>query len=308
MKANNVILIAGFGFYLLAFAVVVLIPWLDPQTTSPQVAGVNGDVISVSQYSDLEKRGREVYIREVCWQCHSQQVRARRLADGKILSMGGDVERYGPATQAGEVYWDRPHLFGTRRIGPDLARVGGKYGNAWHYAHLKDPAAVVPGSIMPKFSWLFDAQGNPTEDAKALVAYLQRLGTTIGDWRAAEAPPAAQPAPTARPAVPPDSAQLRAKGKELFMANCAVCHGQTGKGDGPASGGIAANFTDEKWTYGGEPEQVFNTITKGTAKGMPPWGQRFSEEERWALTYYVLSFHENKREDEEDRGRRRGRR
>jgi cbb3-type cytochrome oxidase cytochrome c subunit len=87
-----------------------------------------------------------------------------------------------PPSQPGEYVYDKPHLLGTRRTGPDLGRVGGKYDNTWHINHLRDPRSTSPGSIMPSMTWLFDKNGQPTKDAVALVAYLQKLGTNI-KWR-----------------------------------------------------------------------------------------------------------------------------
>lgn len=92
----------------------------------------------------LELAGREIYIREGCYACHSQMVRS--LAD--------EIDRYGPYSLAGESAYDHPMLWGSKRTGPDLARVGGKYSDAWHVRHLADPRDVVPVSIMPAYPWL----------------------------------------------------------------------------------------------------------------------------------------------------------
>ena len=92
----------------------------------------------------LELAGREIYMREGCYACHSQMVRS--LAD--------EIDRYGPYSRAGESAFDHPMLWGSKRTGPDLARVGGKYTDAWHVAHLTNPRAVVPASIMPAYPWL----------------------------------------------------------------------------------------------------------------------------------------------------------
>ena len=92
----------------------------------------------------LELAGREIYIREGCYACHSQMVRS--LAD--------EIDRYGPYSQAGESAYDHPMLWGSKRTGPDLARLGGKYSDAWHVAHLVNPRDVVPESIMPRYGWL----------------------------------------------------------------------------------------------------------------------------------------------------------
>src|SRR5204863_8371275 len=94
----------------------------------------------------LESLGRAVYISEGCWYCHSQYVRP----------VAGEELRWGPLSEAGEYAWDQPHLFSTRRIGPDLTRVGLKFSDDWHYAHHWDPRMVVPESMMPRFRWLFD--------------------------------------------------------------------------------------------------------------------------------------------------------
>ncbi len=97
-------------------------------------------------YTPLERLGRDLYIREGCWYCHSQYVRP----------VAGEEARWGPVSEAGEYAWDLPHLLATRRIGPDLSRVGLKYADDWHYAHLWNPRVVVPESIMPRFRWLFE--------------------------------------------------------------------------------------------------------------------------------------------------------
>ncbi|MCR8723890.1 cytochrome-c oxidase, cbb3-type subunit II [Frigidibacter sp. ROC022] len=95
-------------------------------------------------HTPLELAGREIFIREGCYACHSQMVRS--LAD--------EIDRYGPYSLAGESAWDHPMLWGSKRTGPDLARIGGKYSDAWHVAHLLDPRSVVPASIMPAYPWL----------------------------------------------------------------------------------------------------------------------------------------------------------
>src|SRR5437762_2415088 len=100
-----------------------------------------------SDYTPREQLGRAVYIREGCWYCHSQYVRP----------VAGEELRWGPVSEAGEYAYDLPHLLSTRRIGPDLTRVGLKYADDWHYAHHWDPRLVVPDSIMPRFTWLFHA-------------------------------------------------------------------------------------------------------------------------------------------------------
>jgi cytochrome c oxidase cbb3-type subunit 2 len=145
---------AGFGFVTLATFVQGFLPAILPESRTKQVSRAVrtdlGDVKWVryesSDYTPLEKLGRAVYIREGCWYCHSQYVRP----------VAGEELRWGPVSEAGEYAFDLPHLFSTRRIGPDLTRVGLKYADDWHYAHHWDPRLVVPESIMPSFKWLFE--------------------------------------------------------------------------------------------------------------------------------------------------------
>lgn len=117
----------------------------------------------------LELAGREIYIREGCYACHSQMVRS--LAD--------EIDRYGPYSLAAESAYDRPMLWGSKRTGPDLARLGGKYSDVWHVAHLTDPRAVVPASIMPAYPWL--DRPLDTGLSSDSLATLARLGVPYDD-------------------------------------------------------------------------------------------------------------------------------
>jgi len=117
--------------------IVELVPLFTIETTVEKVEGVR-------PYSPLELAGRDVYVREGCYNCHSQQIRA--LKD--------EVERYGHYSLAAESMYDRPFQWGSKRNGPDLARVGGRYSNDWHYAHLVHPQALVPESLMPRYAFL----------------------------------------------------------------------------------------------------------------------------------------------------------
>ena len=104
-----------------------------------------------TDYTPLQEPGRRVYLREGCWYCHSQYVRP----------VTGETRRWGPVSEAGEYAYDVPHLFGTRRIGPDLTRVGLKYGDEWHFAHFWNPRKLTPDSIMAPYRGLFDAPAEP---------------------------------------------------------------------------------------------------------------------------------------------------
>jgi cytochrome c oxidase cbb3-type subunit I/II len=145
---------AGFALVTLAMFVQGVLPMLAPESRTRSVTrAVRTDLGEVkwvrhdsTDYTAVEARGRAVYIREGCWYCHSQYVRP----------VAGEELRWGPLSEAGEYAWDQPHLFSTRRIGPDLTRVGLKFSDDWHYAHHWDPRLVVPESTMPRFRWLFD--------------------------------------------------------------------------------------------------------------------------------------------------------
>jgi cytochrome c oxidase cbb3-type subunit 2 len=158
-------LVAGFGFLSLAAFVQGVLPMLEPQSRTDRVTKVVRTDLGelkwmehrASDYTALEQRGRAVYIREGCWYCHSQYVRP----------VAGETRRWGPITQAGEYAYDLPHLFSTRRIGPDLSRVGLKFSDAWHLAHFWNPRMLSPDSIMPRFTALFEGpyQARIVEDA-----------------------------------------------------------------------------------------------------------------------------------------------
>lgn len=98
----------------------------------------------VKPRTPLELEGFDLYVKEGCYNCHSQMIRPFRH----------ETERYGPYSLAAEAQYDRPFQYGSRRIGPDLSRIGGKYPDSWHVAHMKDPESMVPGSLMPKYPWL----------------------------------------------------------------------------------------------------------------------------------------------------------
>ena len=175
MNLKTVSLLAGFFFATLALFVQGVLPMLEPESNQIKVTKVVRTDLGelkwmeheATDYSKSELLGREVYIREGCSYCHSQYVRP----------VTGETRRWGPVTQAGEYAFDKPHLFSTRRIGPDLSRVGLKYSDEWHLAHFWDPRMITPDSIMPRFAKLFkgpyevkvveDSDGNQTVDKDA---------------------------------------------------------------------------------------------------------------------------------------------
>src|SRR5690606_26025561 len=102
-------------------------------------------IASVKPYTPLELHGRDIYVREGCYTCHSQMIRPFR----------SEVARYGEYSKAGEFVYDHPFQWGSKRTGPDLARIGGKYPDSWHFNHMYEPSSMSPGSIMPNYPWLF---------------------------------------------------------------------------------------------------------------------------------------------------------
>jgi cytochrome c oxidase cbb3-type subunit 2 len=135
---------------------------------------------NVVPYSALELAGRDLYVRESCSTCHSQQVRP-------LLA---EVLRYGPYSRAGEFAYDRPFLWGSKRTGPDLHRLAGKYTDAWHRLHMTNPRSVVPGSIMPAYPWLAERAADAGGDIVARMRALQRLSTPYSEEQIAGAPAA----------------------------------------------------------------------------------------------------------------------
>jgi cytochrome c oxidase cbb3-type subunit 2 len=127
-------------------------------------------------YTPLELAGRNIYIREGCYACHSQMIRTLR----------DEVERYGPYSLAVESKYDHPMLWGSKRTGPDLARVGGKYSDAWHVAHMNNPRAVVPASVMPKYGWLARTPLD-TENLGQDLTAMRRVGVPYTDEMIANA-------------------------------------------------------------------------------------------------------------------------
>jgi cytochrome c oxidase cbb3-type subunit I/II len=149
MLALLVILIGSF---------VELMPTLTISSNIPTIA-------SVKPYTPLELQGRDLYIREGCSNCHSQTVRPFR----------SETERYGEYSKAGEFVYDHPFLWGSKRTGPDLARIGGKYGDSWHFNHLMDPRLMSPGSIMPSYDWLI-TQTLDTTTTVAKINAMRKIG------------------------------------------------------------------------------------------------------------------------------------
>lgn len=195
---RNIGWMLGLTVFTISFGgLVEIVPLFFQHSTTEPVTGLK-------PYTALQLAGRDVYIREGCYNCHSQMIRPFRA----------ETERYGHYSVAGESVYDHPFQWGSKRTGPDLARIGGRYSDVWHQIHLNDPRALVPESIMPAYPWLETATvsaegmaprmkalrmvGVPYSDqeiaeaadavrgkteTEALIAYLQVLGTAIKTTR-----------------------------------------------------------------------------------------------------------------------------
>jgi len=162
-ETNSVILIVGILLVVAIGGLVEITPLFYLKSTIEKVDGMR-------PYTPLELAGRNVYIREGCYLCHSQMIRPLR----------DETERYGHYSLAAESMYDHPFQWGSKRTGPDLARVGGKYSDDWHVAHMKNPRSIVPQSVMPSYAFL----ANSKVDAAGLAAHLKTnraLGVPYSD-------------------------------------------------------------------------------------------------------------------------------
>ena len=298
-RARTIALVAGFGFFFLALAVQGIFPYLmkgaGVKTVTKTIRTPLGELMEIKAeavpYSELEVKGRKIYIREGCWYCHSLYVRPT----------AGEDRRWGPVSEFGEYAYDLPHLFGTRRIGPDLTRLGGKYGDDWHAAHYFDPRRVVSDSTMPRFDWLFKKEEDHfvlNDEGKALIAFMQKLGMNKGKWRDAFSYQIVRTGSS--------SIETRASiehGKAVYRRRCVGCHGEKGDGKGPAPTLVLftiaqpRDFTAGVFKFRTTPtgsvpldSDLYRTITvgiRGTA--MPPWFN-LPEQDRWDVIHFIKTF------------------
>src|SRR3989442_30042 len=301
---------AGVGFFALSFLVLAILPGKELEAEIKQVAPVTMPMLTAS-----EQRGRVIYGREGCAYCHTQQVR----------SLAADVRRFGAPTEPWETKYDYPQLWGTRRIGPDLSREFNLHSRDWQVTHLYNPRLVVRDSVMPPYPWLFDGSpSQPTQEGLEVLAYIQSLGRArqlsgfdhqtlassvqpetpdmaMASEPSARATPPTVPiammggysltAPVLHPASDRDDLQEEvSRGRTLFAANCASCHGSAGRGDGKASASLLpkpANLTAARFS----DERLSSVLWNGVAgSAMPPWRQMPTEDLR-ALVAYIHSLH-----------------
>ncbi len=288
---------------LIGTAVTMFIPMLTPEM-HPKLA-------NLKPYTALQLAGKDIYQREGCNNCHTQTVRPLKT----------EVMRYGEYSKAGEFTYDRPFLWGSKRTGPDLARIGGKYPDKWHQMHFDSPQSMFAESNMPAYGWLRDnmldpetieahmkandfpytkeelAQLKDKTELDALIAYIQVIGTAVR--KAVTATPAqAAVKETHFPNPLAGNTAAIKQGAELYKQHCAGCHGETGKG------GIGPSLVDNMFLYmsGDMPDDdYFEVINNGTQPGMvedgrsakggmPSFSSALGKDKIWAVVAYIRSL------------------
>lgn len=274
-------------------AVTVLIGTIVTVFVPMFTAGMHPKTDGLKPYTALQLAGKDIYQAEGCVNCHTQTVRPLKA----------DVLRYGDYSKAGEFAYDRPFLWGSKRTGPDLARIGGKYPDEWHIQHFENPQAFYPKSNMPKYPWLktkklnpaeikahMDANGFPYTDKEiadlasktqldALVAYIQVIGTSVAKKEAivVDASMIEKTNPLA------GKPEAIAEGQATYKAECAGCHGQN------AEGNIGASLVDYAKTKPVDTD-TYITLANGFEGAMPAFAGRLSKDKIWAIITYIDSL------------------
>ncbi|MBE0577317.1 MAG: cytochrome-c oxidase, cbb3-type subunit II [Desulfuromonadales bacterium] len=282
-KNPVLLLILATGTILVGTMVTMVLPFVWVNTDADRIE-------EVVPYTALQQEGRDLYIREGCNNCHTQTVRP----------LVSEVLRYGEYSKSGEFVYDRPFLWGSKRTGPDLARLGGKYPDEWHYKHMESPRSMVPKTNMPAYDWIAENQLDPqmiqrkmetlgfpftTEEIKALegknemdamVAYLQKLGSDI-PWREASATTIVGELKNPYPDV--THSEMEAW-EAIYQDNCAACHGEHMEGViGPEL--VGADY---------EEEILFEIIYTGIADGGMPSFSNLGTERVWKLVNFIKYY------------------
>lgn len=270
--------LAAFGIVTTFFIIIFSTVLMPMVLFNPKPNG-RGNDYTVEKVADAA-RGRRIYVREGCFYCHTQFT---RLQD----------RGYGPLVKAGDYVFETPHQLGTARTGPDLTNEGNRMASEWQKAHLINPRAVKPGSIMPSFSFLSD------RDMNDLVAYIQTLGNKRDVETFVQAPDEylnttdAGRALHTRKTVDTNADASANAGRGIYTQNCAVCHGLEGWGNGPnalslekkppnLSRPFYKQYSDEFWFY---------RVSEGVpGTRMPRWGMILTEEQRWYLVAYLKTL------------------
>lgn len=310
--------VAGVGFFALSFIVLGILPGRTLEREVRASAPAMMPPLTAS-----EERGRFIYAREGCAYCHTQQVRF--LAE--------DVARFGWPTEAWETKYDYPQLWGTRRIGPDLAREAGIRSDDWQLTHLYNPRLIVRDSVMPGYAWLFDGlPAKPSPEGRDLLAYLKTLGRarqlsgydqvtqvarygmsgmagetmamsdtsapSVGETQANAAAAHLHGASPlfALSSDPTEFASDARHGATVFAANCATCHGTGGRGDGIAAASLLprpADLTAARFSTAWLSSVLWNGVA---GSSMPAW-RDLPEHDLRALVAFVSTLHQSSQPD-----------
>ena len=297
---NNSIYSKGLIFTVVALVVIligtiatVFVPMMT-DAMHPKLENVQNN-----PYTPLQLAGRDVYQKEGCINCHSQTVRPLKA----------DVLRYGEISQPGESAYEQPFLWGSKRTGPDLARVGGVYSDEWQKAHMINPQHFFPKSNMPKYPWLAEKKLNPQVIEKhaktlgltytqedidalaemteldALVAYLQQLGTYVENTHAILADEAAFENAT-NPNL--NNQDKIARGEEIYNLLCIGCHANNGKGSAEGYELTSMTFAEALPNY--TDGAIFTTIANGIEGPMPAHIKIMSKDDIWSVSAYVRTL------------------
>lgn len=280
-------------FIVLAFLVIMIGTTVTMIVPFKWINGPGDRIAEVKPYTPLQQEGRDIYMREGCNNCHSQTVR----------TLAADVERYGNGggySKSGEFVYDRPHLWGSRRTGPDLARIGLKYPDPkgmWHRKHMENPQSVVPASNMPAYAFLNAPLDTTYSERKmkllkfpytkadldelkgksemdAIIAYMRKLGTDIPVKKAA----ASQQSAATRNNPFSDLKTVKAEALSIYAKDCASCHGDKREGSlGPALKGSSRSDAE-----------LFGIIANGIeANGMPSFSGSLDEQKIWKMVTLI---------------------
>lgn len=265
---------------------------------------------NLKPYTALQLAGKDFYQREGCLSCHTQTVRPLKT----------EVMRYGEYSKAGEFAYDRPFLWGSKRTGPDLARIGGKYPDAWHYRHFENPLDFHKQSNMPVYGWMKTNRLDPAEmearmkangfpytkeeiaalatktELDALVAYMQVIGIAVKKKPSGDSLSQAKRERMTNPlSGDPKAIEI---GRKIYKDSCSSCHGDNGEG------GIGPSVIDKEFLYVVEDvpdDAYFVIIADGTSEGiaiegrkakggMPPYSSSIDRDKIWATVTFIRSI------------------